>query len=117
MDVPRRGEVWRADLDPTRGDEIGKTRPVVVMNKDSYGRLALRVVVPLTSWNHRFAGFPWMTRIDPQTTNGLTKPSAADAFQICSLSETRFVDKIGMLSTEEMDTIAASVALMIGFRP
>lgn len=47
-DPPRRGELWRANLEPTRGDEMRKTRPVIVLSVNEIGRLRLRIVVPLT---------------------------------------------------------------------
>jgi mRNA interferase MazF len=31
---PRRAELWSADLDPRRGSESGKVRPVVVVQSD-----------------------------------------------------------------------------------
>ncbi|HVN28130.1 MAG TPA: type II toxin-antitoxin system PemK/MazF family toxin [Candidatus Binataceae bacterium] len=32
--LPRRGELWSADLDPRRGTEPGKVRPVVIVQSD-----------------------------------------------------------------------------------
>lgn len=32
--LPRRGELWAADLDPRAGTEAGKVRPVVVVQSD-----------------------------------------------------------------------------------
>jgi len=31
----KRGEIWRIELDPTRGDEIQKTRPAVIVSDES----------------------------------------------------------------------------------
>ncbi len=57
---PKRGEVWRVEFDPARGDEIQKTRPAVVLNVPTAGKLALRVIVPLTGWHPVFAkAFGW----------------------------------------------------------
>lgn len=50
---PKRGEVWRVHLNPTVGDEIGKTRPCVVLSNADVGILALRIIVPLTDWKER----------------------------------------------------------------
>ena len=47
---PKRGEVWLVDLNPTRGQEIQKRRPVVVLSADPIGSLGLRIVVPLTGY-------------------------------------------------------------------
>lgn len=46
----RRGEVWWVDLDPTRGSEIRKTRPAVVLTVDALNRVRRTVVVvPLST--------------------------------------------------------------------
>lgn len=46
----RRGDVVWVALDPTRGTEIRKTRPAVVVSNDSCNRYGSRVVVlPVTS--------------------------------------------------------------------
>ena len=51
----RKGEIWLVRLDPTVGDEIGKTRPVVVVSDDEVGILRLKVIVPITAWNDLFS--------------------------------------------------------------
>lgn len=117
MIEPKRGEVWRADLEPMRGDEINKTRPVVVISDDDIGALNLRVVVPVTNWNRRYERYQWMARLEPNAMNGLTKTSAADTFQIRSLSVSRFKERIGTLLEETVEEIAETVALTIGYNP
>jgi mRNA interferase MazF len=82
----RRGEVWLINLDPTVGAEIKKTRPAVIVNDDAIGILPLKVIVPITEWKDRYAVAPWMIPVTPDAQNGLGKPSAADAFQVRSLS-------------------------------
>lgn len=42
----KQGEIWLLNLDPTIGSEIRKTRPVVIVNDDSLGKLPLKVIVP-----------------------------------------------------------------------
>jgi mRNA interferase MazF len=108
---PRRGEIWRADLEPTRGDEIRKARPVVVISEDSIGRLRLRIVVPITDWDDRFPQYPWMVRLDPDSENGLIKPSAADTFQVRSISVNRLRQKLGTLPHTILDALAEGIAL------
>ncbi|WP_333130756.1 MULTISPECIES: type II toxin-antitoxin system PemK/MazF family toxin [unclassified Microcoleus] len=56
----RKGEIWLVRLDPTVGDEIGKTRPVVVVSDDEVGILRLKVIVPITAWNDLFSPLDWM---------------------------------------------------------
>jgi mRNA interferase MazF len=47
-------------------------------------------------------------------TNGLTKDSGADAFQIKSVSENRFVRQLGEVTPAQLDEIAQAVALCVG---
>lgn len=95
---PNRGEVWRVRFDPAEGDEIKKVRTAVVMSEDDIGKLRLKIVVPITEWKSAFESLNWFVRLMPSTSNGLTKESGADAFQVKSISNNRFVARLGELS-------------------
>lgn len=110
----RKGEVWLINLDPTLGAEIQKTRPAVIVNEDAIGILPLRVIVPLTDWKERYQIAPWMVRIEPDAVNGLSKPSAADAFQIRSVSQARFVNRLGRISSDQLQEILKAIQTVIG---
>ena len=97
-----RGEVWLVNLTPTIGQEISKTRPAVIVNNDLVGILPLKVIVPITDWKERYANRPWMVKLEPNDSNGLIKNSAADTFQVRSLSQSRMVRKLGKLNDSEM---------------
>ncbi len=45
MTGPRQREVWWAQLDPVRGSEIAKTRPVLVLSADAVNRSALKICI------------------------------------------------------------------------
>ena len=109
----RRGEIWLINLDPTVGSEIRKTRPAVIVNDDAIGILPLKVIVPITDWKEHYSIAPWMVRIEPNSTNGLHKLSAADAFQVRSVSQERFVRKLGSLPLQTMDAIGTSLAVVL----
>lgn len=49
--LPERGEIWLADLDPRRGTEPGKTRPVLIVQAAALLRAGhpSTLVVPLTT--------------------------------------------------------------------
>src|ERR1700677_3390921 len=100
-----RGEIWLLNLDPSLGAEIRKTRPCIIVNDDAVGILPLRVVVPVTEWKDRYAVAPWMVRLDPDARNGLSKPSAADAFQMRSVAQERFVQRMGEISAQHLRKI------------
>ncbi|MGH2544243.1 MAG: type II toxin-antitoxin system PemK/MazF family toxin [Ardenticatenaceae bacterium] len=109
----RRGEVWQIILDPTVGAEIRKTRPAVIVNDDAIGVLPLKVIVPITDWKPHYAKAPWMVRVAPTQANGLSKISAADAFQVRSVSQTRFIRKLGQLSKRQMEEIGRALAAVL----
>src|SRR4051794_4231551 len=112
--TPKRGEVWLIDFDPTVGAEIRKVRPAVVLTVPGVGRLPLQIVVPLTEWKPRYANASWFVHVPPSPTKGLSKDSGADAFQVKSLSEHRFVRRLGELMSQQLDDIASAVALCVG---
>ena len=101
----RKGEIWLVRLDPTVGDEIGKTRPVVIVSDDEVGNLRLKVIVPITAWNDLFSPLEWMVQLEPTSENGLAKVSAADTFQVRSVSKQRFVRQLGTVSEEIAESL------------
>jgi mRNA interferase MazF len=51
----RRGDVWLVRLDPTRGREIRKTRPCVIVSPDELNaHLETFIVAPLTTGSHPY---------------------------------------------------------------
>jgi mRNA interferase MazF len=64
MPLPARGEIWTADLDPTRGREQAGRRPVLVVSTDRFNQSAaeLVVIVPVTS---KQKGVPWHVPVRP----------------------------------------------------
>jgi len=91
-----------------------KVRPSVVASMDTIGRLPLRLVVPVTDWKPQYTSYPWFVALPASATNGLTKDSGADAFQTKSVSQTRFVRLLGIVTTGQLDEIASAIALCVG---
>ena len=53
--LPSRGDVFLVELDPTRGSEIRKTRPCVVVSPDELNHhLRTTIVAPLTTGGHSY---------------------------------------------------------------
>ena len=78
----RRGEVWWVNLDPTRGSEIRKTRPAVVLTADALNRARRTVVV-----------VPLSTGPTPRPPIVVATPSAgAESVAVCD--QVRAIDKI-----------------------
>jgi len=114
---PTRGEIWSVQFDPQVGQEIGKIRPALVISSNSVGRLPLRIVVPITDWKPPYAGYPWFVHLAPTGTNGLTKESGADAFQVKSVAIARFKTRRGRVPAKILNEVAAAVALCVGYQP
>src|SRR6266700_2865118 len=112
--IPVRGEVWRIRFDPAEGDEIKKVRTAVVISEDAIGRLRLKIVVPIKEWKSRYASHNWFVKLSSTVANGLSKESGADAFQVKSVAETRFVDRLGEQTPALLDAIAKVIAVCVG---
>ena len=95
--MKQQNEIWLINLNPTKGAEIKKTRPAVIVNDNAIGRLPLKIIVPITDWKDKYEIAPWMVKIEPSKQNKLTKISSADCFQVRSVSEDRFIKKLGKI--------------------
>jgi mRNA interferase MazF len=112
---PKRGEIWLVNFDPTIGAEIKKTRPAVVVSSDAVGRLPIKLVAPLTDWKTHYTSNIWHVRIDPDSTNGLAKPSAIDALQLRGMDQQRFVRRLGQIPEEALEEITLAIAAVIEY--
>lgn len=106
--------MWVANMDPTVGAEIRKRRPVAVISTDAARGLPLRTVVPFTTSD--LAPAPWHVEVAAYAENGLDRDTHADAVQVRTLACERFVRRLGRLSDEATDDIAAGVAMLIEYR-
>ena len=109
----KQNEIWLINLDPTSGAEINKTRPAVIVNDNALGKLPLKNIVPITDWKDRYEIAPWMIQISPSAENGLTKISSVDCFQIRSISQIRFVKKLGIVDTLTSEKIKIALTKVL----
>jgi len=105
----KQGDIWLVKFYPKVGNEISKLRPAVVVSCDSMGRLPLKTIIPITEWKDRYKNYPWIVEIKSNASNGLSKNSAADCFQIKNFSIDRFERKIGSLKKEELIVIHQTI--------
>lgn len=114
--TPRRGEIWLVDFNPTRGAEIKKERPAVVLSSDAIGRLPIKLVAPITGWKSAFASSLWHVRVIPDKVNGLDKESSADVLQLRGVDTQRFIRYIGRVTPALMEEITAAIAAVIEYQ-
>jgi mRNA interferase MazF len=107
------GEIWLINLDPAIGAEIKKTRPALIVSNNALGKLPLKIIVPITDWKPNYQIAPWMVKIDPGSSNGLSKTSAADTFQVRSVSQQRFVKKMGKINEATIEEVKAGLAKVL----
>lgn len=109
----KQNEIWLINLNPTLGAEIKKTRPALIVNDDLLGKLPLKVIVPITDWKPGYEEASWMVKIVPDSNNNLSKVSSADCFQIRSVSEERFVKKIGEVESGISDSVKEALSKVL----
>jgi mRNA interferase MazF len=114
-ELPKRGEIWLVNFDPTVGAEIKKVRPAVVISSDSVGKLPIKLIAPITDWKTYFSVNFWHVKIEPNSINGLNKASAIDTLQLRGVDLQRFIRKLGSISEITMLEIVAAIATVIEF--
>ena len=112
---PKRGELWLVDLNPTRGQEIQKTRPVIVISSNFLVSIPMRIIIPVTSWQAKFENRPFMVKISVTPENKLTCDSAGNVLQVRSISTERFVKKIGQISDDLLKELLAALLICVDY--
>ena len=100
--APSRGQIWLADLNPTRGHEQSGVRPCLVISVDYFNNspAGLVIVLPVTT---RAKGVRSHVAIAPPEA-GLKEPSFVKCEDVRSISTERLVISWGTVTRE---TIAA----------
>ncbi len=91
----KRGNVFLASLGPTIGNEINKTRPVIVISNDINNEFSNTVtVIPLTSNTIKI--YPFEIFLKSGIAN-LPKDSKARTDQIRTIDKSRTIKEIGSI--------------------
>src|SRR5512136_1641498 len=106
---PRRGDVFWVKPDPSKGTEIRKTRPAVIVSNDSCNKYGARVVVvPVTSNVESL--YPGEAMVEIQG-----KQARALGDQMRSLDKSRLGSRIGTLSPAEVSAVEEAILVTLGF--
>jgi mRNA interferase MazF len=114
-EIPKRGEIWLVNFDPTVGAEIKKVRPAIVISSDGIGKLPIKLVAPITDWKSYFIQNFWHVKIESDVLTGLSKSSAVDALQLRGMDLQRFIRKLGNVSKTKMAEIMTAIFTTIEF--
>lgn len=114
MTHPRRGEIYLVDFDPSRGHEIQKTRPAVIIQNDIGNRYSpVTIVAAITS---KISGIPYPVevRVAPGKGSGLSLPSAVNLAQIRSVDRQRLTKRLGVLDTATLRKVDEALKISLG---
>jgi mRNA interferase MazF len=93
-----RGEVHLVDLDPTRGSEMKKARPCVIVSPDDINdHLRTVIIAPMTTVSR---AYPWRVACRFQSRSGFV---AVD--QLRTVDGDRLIQRLGKLSAETNERI------------
>jgi len=110
----RRGEVWVANLNPPRGREIGKVRPVLVMQSEELSVDVTPMVVCLPLTTQVYPGFSrWRVTVPPR--DRLLKACQVVTDQPRALDRARFGEgPLTTLTADELAMVEGSLKGVLG---
>jgi len=106
-----RGEIWWADLNPTRGHEQAGLRPVVVVSRDIFNERSGTVIAMAMTSQPQRAGFPLTLELDGAQ---LPKRSWVKISQIRTLAVERLTRRISALTPEDLSRLVEGLNEIIG---
>ena len=110
----KRGEIWTANLNPVRGREIGKVRPVVIIQADELldAQVPMVIVLPLTT--QVYPEFK-LWRISVPARDRLREPCQVVVDQPRALDRKRIGDgPLTMLTHGELAAVERSLRVVLG---
>lgn len=106
-----RGDIFWADLNPTKGHEQAGMRPVLVLSQDVFNEKSGTVIaIALTSQPQR-ASYPLTLEL---SSPRLPKQTWAKISQIRTMSVERIGKKLGRVSDQELQQVVEGLNEIIG---
>ena len=110
----KRGEIFWADLNPTKGSEINKIRPVIIVsNNIANQHSSVVTILPITSNTKNI--YPFEVLLDKKEAN-ITYDSKIKANQIRTIDKSRLKEKIEQLSAGKMRNVDNAILLHLGIK-
>ena len=111
--VPRRGEVYVVNFDPTMGAEIKKTRPALVVQNDIANRYSPIVIVAAITSQFEEPLYPTEVLVKAPE-GGLGGDSVVLLNQIRSIDKGRLVRRLGSLKSDTMGQVERAMLISLG---
>ncbi len=107
-------EIYLANLNPKKGHEVGKTRPVVVIHSQLIeGLLSTSIVCPITTQIAAATLLRVHIPFQDASTTGLTEPSDIIVDQIRSIDNQRLINKLGELPPAQIEQLQKSLQTIL----
>jgi mRNA interferase MazF len=112
----RRGEIWVANLNPGRGREVAKIRPVLIVQDDALTAAGTPMIIVLPLTTQLYPGFSrWRVTIAPRER--LLKPCQVIIDQPRALDIKRVGDgPLTRLTEEELAQVDRSLKAVLGLQ-
>jgi mRNA interferase MazF len=96
----KQGDIYIANLNPSRGSEQRGQRPVVVVSGNAMNdHFGVVIVMPLSTKIKKYAGCILLKR---DKINNLKQDSEVITFQLRSVSKDRLTKKMGNISADQL---------------
>jgi|CXWL01.1.fsa_nt_gi mRNA interferase MazF len=107
-----RGDVVKVSLSPVIGSEQADIRPAVIISNDLFHRLNIVTVAAITS---RIIRSPGRVSLEPDSGNGLDKPSDVLAYQVRTIATDpkRILKKLGRISQRDMHRVEEALKIAL----
>ena len=107
-------EIYLANINPKKGHEVGKTRPVVVIHSQLIeGLLSTSIVCPITTQIAAATLLRVHIPFQDASTTGLTEPSDIIVDQIRSIDNQRLINKLGELPPAQIEQLQKSLQTIL----
>ena len=112
--IVKRGEIYRVKFNPTRGSEIRKIRPALIIQNDTGNEFSpLTIVAPISSIKKHTKKYPTDVWITPGES-GLACDSRVLLSQIRTVDkDERLLNKIGKLSSKKMMEVDQAIRISL----
>lgn len=106
----RQYDIWLANLNPARGTEPGKTRPVVIVQTDLLNEAHLSTLIcPITS---NVEPESELLRVHLKKAQ-LDMPSDILVDQIRAIDNKRLIEKVGHLTNDQVRKLKANIKVVL----
>jgi len=106
-----RGDIFWANLNPTRGHEQGGQRPVLILSHEVFNDRSGTVIAVAITSHPQQAGFPLSLELEE---SGLPKRSWVKISQVRTLAVERLGAKAGQVSVEQLEHVVLGLNEIVG---